>query len=716
LLYTDIIISGIAAAIDFFLLIYSAIRVRKDALGGILLAMLFFSITAMVSLSLSLSGGLEIPAGAARAGFHSGLILTILFLFNFTVVFPDKKFGKKALISIATAVPPAAVSLWTVLSEVFFESEKAGLYGTIGNETLEQCFIGLCLAYTLSAAVISAYKSFRLRNLAYRRDLLYISSGLAALSLTGLFFSPVFMHLYESLFSPNSGLTITVHLAVLTVFYSTAFIDSIDIKKFYLNIFFWILIFLLLFGPVAVAVKFGLDYIYRQRIPSIGFTFIIIIYLFLFYKFIKPKIEELFQRGYWDLSTVIDGIFRQETRIGAPNEGESSWEASLKSSVKGLIDKFNIESGVLYIYDARANDYYPAFSEGVPIQAGRIKTGEPIIRSLASNQRVVDISYLYSGIIDSEFKSETLDFFTGNNIRTALPLFSRERELIGFLFISNLPRNKKYSKTYMSALELYRIIFQQRMSNIMLLEKTKVTQIVEHDKMVVDSIKKKIIPKKLIQVDGIRISSFYINNSMYGGDYFDSVRMGEERLCIFMTDSSYSGIDSALVSLEMYTVLHSSRKGMDSPEKILNTMNWIISSSRFTKRYAPSCCLMYYPGGELRYSNAAFNPLLIYDPSEDSFIEHDLQNVPIGVGSEVKYSGKTIKPAPGSIGVLYSDGLISAINGEGESYSLEKIKPIIRENRGSTPAVAVRKVFEDFNDFISGKNQVCDVSLIVFKI
>ncbi len=284
------------------------------------------------------------------------------------------------------------------------------------------------------------------------------------------------------------------------------------------------------------------------------------------------------------------------------------------------------------------------------------------------------------------------------------------------LFLGHLPGEKPYSKSFISALELYRIQFQRQLDNRLTIEEVKTEQISEHDRIVTKSIKSKIVPKSLFQVPGIRISSFYINNSDQGGDYFDSVPVARDKIALFIADTSYAGIDSGILALELYSILHTQKKGKLGPDEILTTMNRIVASTEYSSKYAPACCITYETGGDLLMANAAFNQLLMFSPEDHSFSEHSTEGVPVGVEPNTRHTALHVPYRNGSIGVLYSDGFSSAINSRGEQYDLLRVRDIIYQQRKESPAFLARKVYSDFSEHIESVKQSNDVSFIIFKI
>ena len=105
-----------------------------------------------------------------------------------------------------------------------------------------------------------------------------------------------------------------------------------------------------------------------------------------------------------------------------------------------------------------------------------------------------------------------------------------------------------------------------------------------------------------------------------------------------------------------------------------------------------------------------------FNPKNENFTPYTSKGIPLGVDIDHTYNNMTAKLIHGSIGILYSDGLISAINSNGDSFSLEKIKSIVIENSESTPAVITRTIYNEFSRFIDRDRLTNDASLIIFKV
>jgi len=70
----------------------------------------------------------------------------------------------------------------------------------------------------------------------------------------------------------------------------------------------------------------------------------------------------------------------------------------------------------------------------------------------------------------------------------------------------------------------------------------------------------------------------------------------------------------------------------------------------------------------------------------------------------------------GSIGILNSTGLVTAMNPAGDAYSIDRLKNIIMNKHDEQPSILTRFLYEDVLDFMQEKKQINDITIIVFKI
>ncbi len=706
--YLELILSCAAAGISLAVFGYNLLKKQRAAanytlaLAGITSAALF------IIMAIAMAAPGLIPAAAARRAELSLLMIIAALFFCFVMVYPYLK-PKTIALTAAACLPAAAISAVVIVTGAVVTDPDGALALDAGYPV----YCAVITIYLAAALAVTVFKIFEYGNRALRYDLTYLLAGM------GIFFAAF---LAASIYYPYEGIsgrfaaigTLVAYPSTLVIMnYAAIDVKTIDIRKFFATAFYWVMLLALLFVPAFLTLTFNSTEYLEEPVPPLAVAVSLFVYLFLVFKYLRPRLEILSMRGYHSLVARVDGLFSQQASGGTGTD--TAQEDYLRALVNGIAEKFDISSAHLYLSMNNDKKFSVTHGVGSRITDTQITLAGPLADLIGRNPGILYKPSIYSEENFRPYRDGVKDYFERNHVEVILPFLNPERQIIGFLTLGQLGKNRAYSKAMIEVLELYRIQFQQQLANALLLERVRAAQVLDHDQMVVSSVKKRIMPQRMGQLENFRIGSFYINNSPYGGDYFDSVPVGDGALALFLSDSSYSGIDSAIILLELYTVLHTPSKTHDAPDRILGAMNWAVATSRFSSKYASAYCALLSPSGVVTYSNAACTPLIMYNPMDNSFTACDTTGVPVGVDRGSRYESKTIRLAPGSIGILCSDGLISSINPQGQTYGLDRVRNVLKSGRSRGPSELARILYDDLNRFTGDKKQINDVSVILFR-
>jgi len=488
-----------------------------------------------------------------------------------------------------------------------------------------------------------------------------------------------------------------------------------DFQKFYKILSIYTLAFLMFITPVYFFLKF------YSSFPQLSYgsiyikSGVIFLYLVFAYRIIRPSIEK-FQNG--KLQTLMQAINKTLLPVNELkkfSDMDTFWSYITNDNFHNLKYTLGIKSAYFMLINRKDHIFQLTSGYGPELNFRSMEENSKIAKYITSRDGVFEKSFLISDIPLKKLDREIFNFFNDNGIEISMVFNNMSSNIIGFLLLGGIEGNKSYTSDYLSALEIFRIKIQNLLITGLILDEVTAEQVAEHDNIVVSTVKKRIIPEEMASIPGIRISSFYMNNSSYGGDYFDSVKISNDRTIIFIAETSYSGIDSALIGMELFSILHSRTFIFNSPEKVLNTMNQVTKTSRLTNSYARCSCIIVSSDGDFSYANASHNQLLIFEPDSQNFTEVETENIPLGMEMDHRYSFTTGKLKDGAIGILYSDGLFSSSNDRGETFTPDILKEKIIKNSKETSPVITRELYLAYQSFIGTKEQISDVSVIVFK-
>ncbi len=709
--YLEIIFAWGAVLLSLVISIYNIFKKLRTAANIVLSVAAIASAGLFSLIGLNLLDPGIIPPGTVQRLMLSLLLFvaTLFMIFFFLYPYPKKK---RLLVSLAAGLPGVVLCAITIFTDLVLSQSPGNPASNILSNGYP-VYIAVITSCLLVSIIMIVIKAGGLENRAQKNDLIYLIISLSILYAAFLAVSIYLPYIWDINLYSTFGILIPFPLILLILNYSAIDIKTSDLRDFFATAFYWFILFALLGIPAMLVLKFNTGAYIKEPVPPLGIALFLFLYLFLIFKYLSPRIKSFSRRGYQSKVARIDELFARQLSPEA-REGKS-WEDILISLVDGIVEKFDISHAHFYLYIRRDKKFSIIHNVVNAVPDTDLTMNSPLVELLGRFPAILYRPSVYSETDFSSYRDAVLEYLEHNHVEVVMPFINPERQIIGLLALGQIRNNTIYSKSLLSVLELYRLQFQQHLANSLMLEQVRATQVIDHDQMVVANVKKKIIPQQMNQIDRCRISSFYVNNSTYGGDYFDSIAIGEERVALFMSDSSYSGVDSAIISLELYTVLHTPAKILDAPDKIISTMNWVLSTSRFSNKHASAYCTILSSTGDVSYSNAAFNPMVVYTPGSESFTACDTAGVPVGEDKASRYETKTIRLVPGSIGILYSDGLASAINDRGDVYGFGRVKGILNAGKGKSPSDLTRALFDDYHQFIKDKKQINDVSVIIFK-
>lgn len=630
-------------------------------------------------------------------------------LFCITAVYPHKKAGQSAPVILIALIASSIDYLIVIHAPLF---THAGLL--INSKTAGIIQLSIILLFMAAVPVIII---FRINKSPYLRIKGTLKNLFAGMIFIYIIFAAVYAWgaLILKADITNNPLISGPPLLILIIYHHIVYnIRNSNLGQYYLDSALAIATFLLLLLPVYTLLEMES----RGLIPEeIHFSIKGVIsfgLMVLIYRGTEGIRKKFHRRKYSQLVDIVNRILMSVDDIKHFSDTESFWNTLTKDSIAGLKETMGVTATYFFLPSRRENGYKYTYGYGPELNPSFLDNDSKISLFLSSIDSIFEKSYLATdpGLDPPE---ELLNFFHRNNIEIAMSFRSMSDNIIGFLLLGRLENGEPYTSEHISAFEIYRIKLQNLLITGLILDEVTAEQVEEHDTIVVETIKKRITPLEMPAIDGIRISSINLNNSPDGGDYFDAVKISRDKISVFISDLEYAGINSAILGLELFSIFHTRSFIFNSPDRVLNMMNQVIKTSRVSEKTARAACAIISSQGDILYSGASFNPLVIYDTDRDEFTEIDSPGVPLGADMDTRYQLTTGRLRDKSIGLIFSKGLLSACSNDGEFFTVDMVKDIIAKFSRETPAVITREIYQKFRDFTGGRKQLEDITIIIFK-
>ncbi len=190
-----------------------------------------------------------------------------------------------------------------------------------------------------------------------------------------------------------------------------------------------------------------------------------------------------------------------------------------------------------------------------------------------------------------------------------------------------------------------------------------------------------LLPLDTPRLAGAAVASHYRAATEIGGDYFDFLQQRSGEIGIAFGDVSGHGLTSGIVMAMAKSALLVQVDNDPSPRKVMEVLNDIVI------RTAPKRILMTFFFGlldpstqTLRFSSAGHLDPYVYRAATGTLESLSAWGFPLGVRRRDPFREHSVEFEPGDRLVLYSDGLIEAIDDDGEPFGFDRFEQVIRSN------------------------------------
>jgi serine phosphatase RsbU (regulator of sigma subunit) len=200
-----------------------------------------------------------------------------------------------------------------------------------------------------------------------------------------------------------------------------------------------------------------------------------------------------------------------------------------------------------------------------------------------------------------------------------------------------------------------------------------------------------------------------------GGDYYDFLDLGRERLGLVIGDISGKGIAAALLMANLQANLRSQCAiALDQPQRLLRSVNRLFYENTTESSYATFFFSDYDDREQrLRYANCGHLCALLL--RSDGEVERlDSTSTVLGLFDEWDCSIAERRLYSGDILALYTDGVTEAFNDAEEEFGEQRLIETLRRHRELSSQRLVEAIVDDVQRF-SPHEQHDDLTLIVAK-
>ena len=245
--------------------------------------------------------------------------------------------------------------------------------------------------------------------------------------------------------------------------------------------------------------------------------------------------------------------------------------------------------------------------------------------------------------------------------------------------------------------------------------------VMKRDLEIAKDIQAWLLPGAPLQIPGYQIAYATRPANTVAGDYYDVIlRPGrtpsEDRILFVVADVAGKSIPAAMLMATFQASLRTlSTSGVALAELVVALNRYACSNSaggnRFTTAFLAE---LDAATGDVLYVNAGHNAPILRKKS--GAIERlEAGGIPVGILAESTYLVGTTRLERGDWLVIFTDGVVEAVNGKDEEYGEAALVRLVDRHSGSTPAELLRSLLTELDEYVGNTPQHDDITCLLLK-
>lgn len=320
---------------------------------------------------------------------------------------------------------------------------------------------------------------------------------------------------------------------------------------------------------------------------------------------------------------------------------------------------------------------------------------------------------LLEGKLPEEFKK----YLKNKGIVLSLPVLIKDT-LIGSINLGEKPEGTPYTEEDIDLLKTIcsniSIVYENSRLRVVEIKKNKI----EEELKVAKNIQEGLLPNNNFSFEKLEISCSSQPARIIGGDFYDVIKLEEDKVLVVIADVSGKGLPAALYMAKVQALIRFASKIFKTPKEIISEVNKQVYDKFEKKSFVTvSLGLFDLKTNKVRFIRAGHNPAIFARNGSIELL--NTRGIGLGLDRDEIFNKNLdeyeIQLDKGSLLLFYTDGLNEAMNKNKEEFGMERLINIIKQKKNLSPSEISNHLTEEVRNFVSDAEQHDDITLVVVK-
>jgi hypothetical protein len=246
--------------------------------------------------------------------------------------------------------------------------------------------------------------------------------------------------------------------------------------------------------------------------------------------------------------------------------------------------------------------------------------------------------------------------------------------------------------------------------------------VMKRDLQIAREIQTWLLPNEPPKIPGIEVAFQTRPANTVAGDYYDiflrpNGRPDKNQVLLAVADVAGKSIPAAMLMATFQASMRTLSVTQSSlPELVASINRYACTNSQGGLRFTTAFLAELDPETRtLTYINAGHNQPMLCRKS-GALERLEAGGLPIGIRAEASYQSGSVVLAPGDWLVIFTDGVVEAMNTRGDEYGEPRLLAAIATSSNGTPGEMMQRIMTDLDIFVGNTPQHDDVTCMLLKV
>ena len=292
------------------------------------------------------------------------------------------------------------------------------------------------------------------------------------------------------------------------------------------------------------------------------------------------------------------------------------------------------------------------------------------------------------------------------------PVMHKKR-LLAVVFVGGLSESEVVDTTFLRALTNILIV---AIENKKLARQQLQQEAYRKELEIAKKVQNFLFPKSLPQSPELKVEAVYLPHHDVGGDYYDYIKLDEQRFLLCIADVSGKGVPAALLMSNFQASLRALVRKTHDLEEIIAELNHATYSSSNGENFITVFLGIYDRSVKtFTYANCGHNQLFLIPKNRELQVLDEGTTI-LGMFDPLPFlQTAQIKEVSDFVFFGYTDGLIEVLNPEDEQFGYDRLVEIISQPFQDLSSLHSR-LFKDLDDFRQNHPYNDDITIISCQV